>query len=511
MDRCILILTEYFDRGGLETSILSEAASLRALGAKVCLATGSGPDRIPADAFDAIQTNLAMGPTVSFATLRRCLDDVVAFARAQNVTAIHAHPFHSLNVGFLAATEMALPFAITLHGPASIAEMSAPVSRRIFRSGVLRAARRTFCVSPETMLRCRAAGGSPTLLRNTATVAPRACHIPLGKPWMWAGRLDDPKSAGLLDLCQKLRGTGHELHVYGDGPSRAKLEETIAGDPSLSFVVSCGWRSDLETVYADHSVVAGMGRVVIEAAAQGIPCLLVGYDGVKDFLHSGNVAAASFANFSGRGLETVTDADFAPLLARVAQRPQDFDILDWIRAEHDAMVVWKRFLELVEPSAEPPTAFARNCLDVLRFCADPAAEAWSDTGTDALLIRLAKLPTSDVANPIGGHAALSQATLLDELDAQRRYFDTILQAERARATSELAEHRARWEAELSNARTELTSHFEKARVDELALARCREELNELRRSISWRITAPLRGVARAAKRSTAAIPGKHNG
>jgi len=509
MDRCILILTEYFDRGGLETSILSEAASLRALGAKVCLATGSGPGRIPADAFDAIQTNLAMGPTVSFGTLRRCLDDVVAFARAQNVTAIHAHPFHSMNVGFLAATEMALPFAVTLHGPASVAEMSAPVTRSIFRTGVLRSARRTFCVSPETMLRCRAAGGSPTLLRNTATIAQRAGVSSNDKPWLWAGRLDDPKSAGLMDLCQKLRGTGHTLRVFGDGPSRAKLEETIAGDPSLSFVVSCGWRSDLETVYADHAVVAGMGRVIIEAAAHGVPCLLVGYDGVKGFLHRGNVAAASFANFSGRGLDTVTADDFASLLARFAHNPQDFDILDWIKAEHDAVVVWKRFLEFFEPSAEPPSVFARTCLDVMRFCAEPATEAWTDTSTDELLTQLAVSSTSDTAHPIAEYSAPSRLALRDELEAQRRHFDTILQAERARAASELADYRAGWEAELAEARAIADAQLEKIRANELALAHCREDLSELRRSASWRITAPLRGIARVA-RPTSTAPDKRS-
>ena len=49
-------------------------------------------------------------------------------------------------------------------------------------------------------------------------------------------------------------------------------------------------------------MIAGMGRVALEGMSMKIPVLLVGYEGIKEFITPENVKFLSLRNFSGRGI-----------------------------------------------------------------------------------------------------------------------------------------------------------------------------------------------------------------
>ena len=378
MPERILVLTESFEQGGLETYILGQARVLSQLGVELLLATGSTGKHVPRGVFPVHMTDLALGPNVTLADLRVTIDRIREFSHTHRATLLHAHPCHSMNVGFLAAQASGLPLVLTLHGPWSLEGVRGPLPELLLQAGALRHAARTYCVSQEVLMLCRAAGGRGTILPNSAMV-PHVTHRLPGyrRKWMWAGRIDDLKATGLLDLVSKMRGLGCELHIYGDGSGRGTVEEFVRDNAEVaSFVQLRGWTDDLSATYPKYDVVSGMGRVLIEAGALGVRCLLVGYDGVKGFLRTSQMARAAYSNFSGRGLETIGTDQFLSSLNFTTREDSSLDISQWITKQRNEDVVWRQYLDDVENLSPLQSQFATDCLEALSFHGEPKGAAW---------------------------------------------------------------------------------------------------------------------------------------
>jgi hypothetical protein len=103
MSKRILVLTDLFEQGGLETHIFGQARVLSRFGTEVLLATGSTGAHILEAVFAAQLTDLALGPNVNLSELRATIDRLREFAQRHRPTLIHAHPCHSYNIALLLA------------------------------------------------------------------------------------------------------------------------------------------------------------------------------------------------------------------------------------------------------------------------------------------------------------------------------------------------------------------------------------------------------------------------
>ncbi len=81
--------------------------------------------------------------------------------------------------------------------------------------------------------------------------------------------------------------------VVGDGPLRAKLEESARGRGMGKNVIFLGWRGDIEKIYADSDLIAltslneGTPVSLIEAAASGRAVVATDVGGVSDVVGHG--------------------------------------------------------------------------------------------------------------------------------------------------------------------------------------------------------------------------------
>ena len=149
--KSLLIVTEIFDASGLETSIRREIAALTRAGYRIHLATGPRFNRtlLPKEVA-TVTNNLALGPDAGIAEFIDAVDTLRHIIRDNAIDCVHAHPFTSLLPALIAAEQERIQFALTLHGPASLAVCYGPIYDFILTSAILPSAGLVVAASEET-------------------------------------------------------------------------------------------------------------------------------------------------------------------------------------------------------------------------------------------------------------------------------------------------------------------------------------------------------------------------
>lgn len=107
-------------------------------------------------------------------------------------------------------------------------------------------------------------------------------------PLLSVGRLIPSKRTDLLIrlLGGFLKKSNRILRVVGDGPEREKLQQLIDGEGLQEHVLLLGTRTDLPMLYANSSLFVSasqyesFGLAIAEAAAAGLPCVVVAIENV---------------------------------------------------------------------------------------------------------------------------------------------------------------------------------------------------------------------------------------
>lgn len=157
--------------------------------------------------------------------------------------------------------------------------------------------RTCIAVSPGEAEEARALGfgrGKIALIPNGVTVPASVCPRP-GRPFRLAhfSRFDplQKNSLWLLELARALRAAGRlrdcRFVLVGDGPQRAVLQQALI-DEGLDCADFTGFRSDPRIFlrdagcYISTSRWEGLPLAVLEAQAEGLPCLLTDVVGNRD-------------------------------------------------------------------------------------------------------------------------------------------------------------------------------------------------------------------------------------
>ncbi|OZI69669.1 glycosyltransferase [Bordetella genomosp. 2] len=382
----LLIITEQFDVGGLETYIRGQVRILSQLGWDVYLACGGEPrpELLPAELVGQC-SGLRLSAAASAADLLHSTRTLREFMRQHAITHVHAHPFISLFPAFLAAKLESLPYVATLHGPSSLSAGYGPLNDFLLGSVILAHADRVIAVSEEVRSLAAVYVHDDRLVMQPNAVDSHAFRPQpsTAEParWLVVSRLDPFKIVGIRQFVSLARQAGLPgIDVVGEGPAQAVLQQQLTQDGLTDYVRFLGVRADVAELMRASGGVAGMGRVLLEGLAAGQRCCLVGYDGVKGMVDDGLFEAAAVANFSGRSLPNISAEELRGQLAR--HPAGDAALCRKVGQRHAESAVWENFskqLAALHVSAAPLATTLHALIQSETVQSDPAPYLQSDT------------------------------------------------------------------------------------------------------------------------------------
>lgn len=357
----ILIVTQNFLFGGLETQITGQVHELAKKGWNIHLAVHhtSGNALTSLEPKASFTKDIQLSDiTPSEDELANSVEIIKKLIQKHDINVVHAHPFGSILPAYIACCEEQVPMVLTLHSPYSIS--SADIDSRytrlleeIAKDVTLIAVSSEVSKAAETILKV-----TPTLLPNavseSSNKAVRNICDPRNAVWLLGSRIDNYKTAGIKHFIVLAHEIGiKQIDIAGQGDFFNSLQEWCQkrGYNRVQFL---GQIDNLERVMHKYDGCAGMGRFFLEAIEAGRPTCLVGYDGVKGFIGSKKeFQQAAIANFSGRNLQTINRLELTRSYDKITKNKVKA-LQALVRSDFSESNCWSDYEQIIK-GAKPPS------------------------------------------------------------------------------------------------------------------------------------------------------------
>lgn len=300
----ILIVSENFLKGGLETNVYSQYEKLRDNN-KLFFAFGKYDKTYKFE-------NCKIYEDFNFnfnCTIKQFVDDaekLITIIKENNIDLIHVHPSYSIFPVIMASQMTSKPVVYTYHGSGSFTfpnNVTAYILLNLFLDKMVN---KIFLVSKigEKIFKNHLHLDNCVYLPNAIDVDKfKQNQIISNKMWALISRLDGDKYKEIEKLILNFKKLNIEsIDIYGDGSCRIKLEELVEKEHLSSKIkfkgYSCNIHSELD---GNYNGVIGIGRVIMEGIAMGYPTIIIGVNrigGVVDKKIYDEIKYINFANFT---------------------------------------------------------------------------------------------------------------------------------------------------------------------------------------------------------------------
>ncbi|AEH46347.1 glycosyltransferase [Parageobacillus thermoglucosidasius] len=349
----ILIITEKFMYGGLETQIIGQVKYLKSHGHKIFLATGEIHKQFAENLLiDGLITGLPIDSNATADDLYFVVEKLSEFIAENEIDLIHAHPFTSFIPATFLATKCEIPLVITIHGPSSYKSMYGEFYDQLLRTLTFPISNLIFCVSDEvkTVAQSYTDENKLKILNNAVdTFLFKTAEMTNNGIWAVVSRIDSQKVIGIKDFIYKADKTNiQSIHVFGDGDSLEDLKDFVKNNIHSTNVEFKGLSTQIyKDLSKGYNGIAGMGRVVLEGLSMNLPVILIGYDGVKGLVDEKMLLKSKYWNYSGRGLKSINDIDLQECLLDLKSNPEKYRMRKWIEKYASERHVWSNYISLV--------------------------------------------------------------------------------------------------------------------------------------------------------------------
>ena len=272
----ILILTENYTKGGLETHIATYYNQLKNDN-NIFFAIGNYEEYglLPEA---KIETGFHFGFDVTIGDFINDVNRLVELIIGNKIDVIHVHPFYSVYQALFAAQITNTKLVYTYHGPGSLT-----FTANLFDEIMFEVALET-TISSVISVSQRGAEGFKRLEPKSIVIIPNAIDDKLykktkvikNKKWAIVSRLDSDKYDAIEELLKNIDNIDiDEIDVWGDGNKKKELENI---SKSLKKkIVFKGFSTNLcEELLNKYNGVIGIGRAAMEGLVMGYPVMLVG-------------------------------------------------------------------------------------------------------------------------------------------------------------------------------------------------------------------------------------------
>ena len=338
----ILVVSEVFSRGGLETQIKTYY------------------DNLPQDtemvfAFSKYTGVVLMENAKIYTGFHFCFNDTVSdfcddvqrlieIIETEKIDVIHAHPFRSFFAALFASQLTNIKLVYTYHGLESFNFVSTNTTAAVFKYAFeIGAVAKLFSVSNRGVESFKKIGyNNSCFMPNPIDIQKyKKAEYIKNKKWAIISRLDVDKISEIKLVLLNLEKYGIEnIDIYGSGSCTNELEDFINEHKLSSKVKYMGYCSDLYgTVHQKYNGIIGIGRVVLEGLAMGMPVLLIGYSKISGFVNTAVYNEIKGNNFSNYGMNIKN--------AEMPEEDEIKSIQQDVYANMSSSVIVKQYLDLL--------------------------------------------------------------------------------------------------------------------------------------------------------------------
>ena len=304
----ILIVSENFLNGGLETQINSTVQSLKEK-ANFFFAFKNYNEKWN---YENVYTDFYFSYSCTVYQFCHDVDALVQIIKENNIDVIHAHPFYSLFPAIFAAKICGKPIVYTYHGIGSYNFTATINDSLLFNMLSDYEIDKIFCVSTEG----NKIFENITFEKNKIFFLPNSINLEMFRPtkitnnksWALISRLDDDKINEITKIINILDFIDiKELHIFGDGAKKEFLTQYIIQNHLTNKVFLEGHCDNLqEKLSKEFNGVFGIGRVAMESISMEFPTILIGFSKIAGLIDSKMYNFIKDKNFTNKYLPNVS-------------------------------------------------------------------------------------------------------------------------------------------------------------------------------------------------------------
>ncbi len=324
----LLIISEKFDKGGLETQINTIYETLKNSNDLYFAFANYGNKNLLNGA--KVYTDFCFS---SKSTIKEFVNDVnnlIRIIKENKIDAIIANPFYCVFPAMIAANQTKTKIFYVAHGYSSINFCAFPNSFILYEFGIEKIFRKIFAVNEDLMLELN------KIKNNISVFFPNIIDgkkylknkVVSNKKWALVSRLDDDKYLEIINLLNDVEKLDiSEIDIYGDGNKRNELLALIQEKKLENKVKLCGHSDNIcKDLNGKYNGIIGIGRVVIESMCMGYPTMLIGYGkniGIIDEKIYNDLKLHNFV-VESYGIN-ISSEELNRQLMKVNKNPSDYD------------------------------------------------------------------------------------------------------------------------------------------------------------------------------------------
>jgi Glycosyltransferase len=336
----VIIVTQNYSYGGMETNIEVTCKALTKFGHQVYLIASDQSDISRIESYLSGSLLLPNWVPTTGQNVLSAAQGISNYIEHHGIDYAFLHPYQGLLPAGLAVLKSGIPFSVVIHSPLNFDPTLGSIYRLYLVEGLFPAADKVLCVSQEAKTFVDQLAGHKL---NNLMVLPNVIDLDQftavdwskGSEFVVVSRIDEYKATGIKEAIRFMESYIHDsqdektnLRIVGAGPSEDELKQWVKSQTTIAERVIFHGRSDEINHVLNHArIVFAMGRAALEAMAKNIPVILCGYDGLKGFITDHNVNEIAEYNFSGRNRVNVP---FAKLIEFMKDINQEYFLRNWV-------------------------------------------------------------------------------------------------------------------------------------------------------------------------------------
>lgn len=350
--KSVLVVSDFFVGGGLETRILEQVKVYQKHGVKCYLAVDEYNESL-AEKFDGV-LKLPLQAS-DRKTIVQNVDALVNFCRDNEVEMIDAQPLYGVIAASFASAILHVPMSFTLHAPYNMPWLADDplmtwfhLALELRRPQIVLVAEYLNGVYPEFLV-----GKDVKVVRNGIIPPKDRAQKAQGRKWIFASRLSGPKHELPLGAIPVLEKAGVEqLDIFGRGDDEKQVSdfaEAYNADSAHKMRVNFrGWCDSVvdEILRGDYEGGIGMDRVAVEMMSTGLPVVILGYGGLTEGVSADNVEELIQDNWSSQ--EKFIEAEMIKNIEDVRKNTEKYDMREMVIERLDSEKIWTERLKETE-------------------------------------------------------------------------------------------------------------------------------------------------------------------